>query len=363
MKFTGFNLEQKRTLIFTFILYVVAGSLFMIYCGMMLYNDRLHARDSWDDYLSDAPEQAAVAAGRAKNATQVTVGTYVENLREINLKSSFYRVEFEMWFMWEGDPGLDLANNFRVYKGIVNSKHILREFHEDGKNYQLVSVDASVSKRFVTRRFPLESHQLRFYVEANYPIEDVVFVADKENSGLNRNITLTGYDFARHNVGTVSFLYDTTHGYPGITDRIMSSEIVTAMEINRASYGLFFKCFIALAGTLLWALIALFICIYHHVDPLGMLPGALFGAVGNIMVGASLLPDALETGLLEYVNIWGILIIMGVTIAIININRLRKNQNEGKEFVHFYGRSMFYTVLTFTIIGMFLFPLISYSRM
>jgi len=144
----------------------------------------------------------------------------------------------------------------------------------------------------------------------------------------------------------------------------MSSEIITALEINRSSYGLYFKCFIALAGTLLWSLIALFICIYHHVDPLGMLPGALFGAVGNIMVGASLLPDALETGLLEYVNIWGILIIMGVTIAIININRLRKKyKDEEKGFVHFYGRSMFYTILAFTVIGMFLFPLISYSSL
>ncbi|MGL6292210.1 MAG: hypothetical protein ACRC2P_02100, partial [Eubacterium aggregans] len=52
-----------------------------------------------------------------------------------------------------------------------------------------------------------------------------------------------------------------------------------------------------------------------------MIPAALFGTVTNIMVGANLLPEAIDTGLLEFVNFFGIAILLAGAIAIININR------------------------------------------
>lgn len=92
-----------------------------------------------------------------------------------------------------------------------------------------------------------------------------------------------------------------------------------------------------------------------------MIPGALFGAVSNIMVGAALLPDALEMGLLEYVNLYGVLTILGVTIAIININRVRKRSQEDKDYAHLYGQMLFFTILVLGIGGQILLPLAAYA--
>ena len=361
MKYRDLDDVRKRKLLFAVISYLMIGLIALSYCSIMLFAEKADAVDTWDAHLSDPPEIAAMASERQKTATPVSVGTYIENLREVNLKASIYRVEFQVWFMWEGDETLDPANHFRVYKGLINNKTIIKETHEGGKNYQLVSMDVSVSKNFETKRFPLDSHQLRFYVESTRPIEEVVFVVDKENSGINRNLTIVGYEFSRHDIGSTSFLYDSNHGDPDIKEHEMNSEIVTAFEINRSGFGLYLKCFVALVGTLTWTLIALFVCTYHHVDPLGMMPGALFGTVGNIMVGASLLPDALEMGLLEYVNIWGILAILATTVAIININRIR-NKHQDKKFAHYYGTVMFYIVTIFTIVGNILLPVLAYMH-
>ena len=79
------------------------------------------------------------------------------------------------------------------------------------------------------------------------------------------------------------------------------------------------------------------------------------------MIGASLLPDALEMGLLEYVNLWGVLAILGTTIVIININRIR-NKHQDKEFAHYYGTVMFYLISTFTIAGNILYPVLAYMH-
>lgn len=340
------------------------GVAVLLFFTLTLLSEKNHARDSWYSYLSDPPEQAQEIEKLSQNAVKVSVGTYIENLREINLKNSTFHVEGLIWFNWEGPSDLDPAHNFRVFKGDIGDSVVVKETHEGNKNYQLVRMDVNISKSYDTKRFPLESHQLRMYVESEYPIEDVIYVADEENSGINEQITVTGYNLLRHDIGAVTYRYASSHGDPeleNIDENMITSEVVTAFEINRSSAGLYAKCFIALIGTITWCLISLFICTYHHIDPLGMLPGALFGTVGNIMVGANLLPDALEMGLMEYVNLWGILTILASAVAVININRIR-NKYEEKDFARYLGRAMFYIILGFTIVGNIVLPMTAYLR-
>ncbi|MEG0565727.1 MAG: hypothetical protein RR590_05845, partial [Hungatella sp.] len=210
-----------------------------------------------------------------------------------------------------------------------------------------------------TRRFPLDSQQLKMYLESSYPVTKVVFLPDTENSKLNTNLNISGYGVRRYTNGVINFQYDGTHGDPELTEAVYTSEFVTALEINRDSWGTYVKCFIALLGTTIWVLITLFINTYHRIDPLGMLPAALFGTVSNIMVGANLLPDALEIGLLEYVNFWGIFTILAVAFSVININRIR-NKYEDKEFAGAFGRLMFWTILILILAGHILLPISAY---
>lgn len=359
VKIADLESNQRVHLFLTILIYVVVSVLCLTHFVTTLSDERQHADDSWYTYLSDSPEQKENVAKWSQGATVVNVGTYVENIRELNYKSSYFRVEAMVWFDWEGDESINPMENFRVYKGVINKTHVYDEMHEGNKHYQLIGLDVSVSKSFDTKRFPLDSQQLRFYIECTQPINEVIFQPDYENSGMNANLELSGYEFVRSDIGQVTYTYDSTHGNPTMKEQETTSEVVTAMEINRSSFGLYFRCFIALAGTITWVLIALFICSYHHVDPLSMLPAALFGTVGNIMVGANLLPDALEMGLLEYVNLWGVVTIIGVTIVIININNIRKNQGN-HSFANLYGTVMFYVVAFFAIIGQIILPLSSY---
>ena len=61
-------------------------------------------------------------------------------------------------------------------------------------------------------------------------------------------------------------------------------------------------------------------------------------------------------GLLEFVNLWGVMTILSVAVVIININRIR-NKYEDKEFASFYGRIMFYTILILVVAGHIALPL------
>lgn len=62
--------------------------------------------------------------------------------------------EFLLWFRWNGNEELDMANNFRIYKGTINTLQVVKDYHENGENYQLLRVDASVFKKLPDHSLP-----------------------------------------------------------------------------------------------------------------------------------------------------------------------------------------------------------------
>lgn len=350
---------QKKRLYVTLMLFLGVSLSFLAYAVISLYQDKKNEDKYWKEYLTIDSELQEKIDYYSTEASYVSVGTYIENLKEINLKNNSFTLDYLIWFNWEGNPDLDMANNFRIYKGNITKKEVVEDYHEGNANYQLVRITVTVSKVFWTPRFPLESHQLRIYVEANHPVDDIVFVKD-EGSSVNPNINIAGYDTTRIDSAVVANEYLNNNGDPRIENAVIKSEYVTQLEIARSDMGIYLKCFIALFGTSIWVFIVLYINTKHRVDPLGMIPAALFGTVSNIMVGANLLPDALQIGLLEYVNFWGILTILSVALTVINVNRIR-SKYEDREYAHLYGEIMFAVILSVIIAGHILMPLAAFK--
>lgn len=361
MKKVSYQSWQVRKLLAWFMVILVIGGSYLCWTTYVLNQDKQAEEKYWEKALLDSPEDGEYIEEISESATPVHIGTYIECLKEVNMKSSYFRITGKVWFRWKGDKSLDMANNFHVYNGTLNNVSIVRDEVIEGMNYQLCEFDVTVFKNYWTKRFPLESHQLRFYIEPSYNIDKVKFVSDKESCDVNPSLSAAGYELVRFANGVHTNEYVTTYGEPGVEKASITSEFLTQIEINRDSFGTYVKCFIALVGTTLWVFITMFLCTYHRVDPLGMIPAALFGTVSNIMVGANLLPDALETGLLEYVNIWGILSILAGALVVININRIRSKHNDNK-FAALYGRIITFEVIFIVLLGHILMPLAAYIR-
>lgn len=354
-----FQKWQLRKLIFWFLLLTVVSTVYLSCAAWSLYSDKMAEETYWTAAVQEGPEDPAAVAALSAHATHVTTGVYVENLKAIDMKNSSYRLVAKVWFRWRGDEELNMVNSFHVYNGTTNKLTVLRDEVIGGEHYQLCTLDVTVFKNFWTKRFPLESHQLRFYIEPDEAIDRVVLEGDYENCSVNPSLSIAGYHFKRFANSVYTNEYVTTYGEPGVDRGTVTSEFMTQIELNRSGFGLYAKCFIALVGTTLWVFITLFLCTFHRVDPLGMIPAALFGTVTNIMVGANLLPDALEIGLLEYVNVWGILTIVAGALAIININRIRNKYNDNK-FATLYGRIITFSLVFVVLAGHVLMPLAAY---
>lgn len=349
---------QKKRLFLCLAIIILGGFLYISYAAHDLYTDKKGEESYWNYHLAESTENTEKIAEISKAAIPVTCGVYVENLKEINIKSSSYRVVAKLWFKWDANEDLDMIHNFEIYNGTMNKLELLEDKVYDGIHYQCARIDVSVFKNFWAKRFPLESHQLRFYVEPLYRVQRVKLVAD-EDSGINPGVGIAGYEFQRFSNAIFNQEYDSSYGDDTIEGDLITSEYMYQMEFNRNGFGLYLKCFIALFGTSLWVFITLFLCTYHKIDPLSMIPAALFGTVSNIMVGANLLPDALDIGLLEYVNTWGVFTILSGALVIININRIRSKYQD-HEFASKFGRIMFYSLVTLVVSGHIIMPVCAY---
>lgn len=357
MKWKQLEAWQKKKVAGWLTFYVIVATLFIGFVVVHMRAERNATADEYEAALANDENSAALEKKYSESAVKVSTGTYVESIKDISLKNCNYRVVFIIWFKWN-DAELDfLKDQFRVYNGVINKKEVIKDYHENGVNYQEFRLDVTVSKSFNITRFPLGSQVLKFYVEPNgYTADEMVFVPDTENSGVNKNLSISGYELVRHDVAEHTIAYPNTMNNPRFDGPRVTSEIVTVMEVQRSDWGLYLKCFIALVGTTTWMFIVLYVSAFHKVNPLGTIPAALFGTIGNLMVGANLLPDVVQMGLVEFVNFYGTLIILAGALVIININRIREHHGNNK-FAKYFGKVMFFTLLILCLAGQIIMPI------
>lgn len=356
-----FQRWQVKKLIFWVVLFSIIATSFLTYGTWSLYEDKQNNSIGWVETLTHQPHEIERFEAISKNAKPVSTGVYVESIKELNKKQNYYRLVLEVWFSWDNTndtEDLDMISNFRFYNGYINKMRTVDDKTVGTTRYQRCRVDVTVNHNYHTKAFPLETHQLYTFIEPDFPASEVILVEDT-NSSMNGAASIAGYDIKNYDTSIFNTELDTSFSEPGIHNNIFKSEFLTAIEVKRADLGLYLECFIALLGTTLWALITLYLCTFHKVDPLGMIPAALFGTVTNVMVGANQLSESLDLGLLIFVNALGILTIISSALTIININRIRTH-NKDNQFAKLFGQTMFALIVYFVILGHIVLPLAAY---
>lgn len=114
MKRIVFKKWQMKKLMLWFIFSVVIGEGYICYATNSLYNDKIAEDKYWYNSIKDPNAASRAFISASENATKVYTGTYMESIREINFRSSYYRVICSIWFKLQGDKDLDLINNFYI---------------------------------------------------------------------------------------------------------------------------------------------------------------------------------------------------------------------------------------------------------
>lgn len=106
MKLRELERTHRRRLAACFLLIVVTGVVFLSYAVVTLFQDRASEDDYWEKSFTETDSLNQELAQRSRSAVPVEIGTYIENLKEVSIKTSSFRAVMLVWFKWEGKTTL-----------------------------------------------------------------------------------------------------------------------------------------------------------------------------------------------------------------------------------------------------------------
>ncbi len=345
-EFTELGAKYKRRIVFAMALLLIPIIIFATTCSVSMYQNKVESTAKYDKEIEITDEQMA-GLTILPDSVPVNVGMYMESITDVNVVTNSWVYKALIWFRWndKDDPSGYLAapedypgNRFIAGNGLITSKTLMIDRHgvEDGlaagEHYQQYRIIAKVEKYFDTTRYPLESHQLKLFIEDERDMSRVRYVNDDVNSTLSPYLSVAGFDIINHDTGLYLNEYASLMADPALenldveTSGKKTMEFVFVTRVKRAGYGLFLKAFLSLFGMLLWVCIGLFNNAYNRIDAMGSMSTGIFGAVSSMIVGMNLLSDARGSGLIEYINLFALAIILISTMFIIHINRARSRQ-------------------------------------
>ena len=351
--------KHRMQIIIGMLVLIVPVAIYALQGSMTMLTNKEEAGEKYTKAIEVTPEQMDQLV-IPRGSVPVKTGIYMESIRDVSVAGNSWKAKFLLWFRWNDrdDPkGLlaDPANypgaRFIIGNGNADAKLLMLDEHDSatGEHYQQFRVTATIEKYFDTTRYPLESHQLKVFVEDERDMSEVRYIADSEHSALSPYLTIAGFDVINHDDGVYLNEYASTMNDPVFeqlsfeTQGKKTMEYVFVTRVNRNGYGLFFKAFLSLFGMLLWVCIGLYNSAYNGVDALGVMNTGIFGAVSSMIVGMNLLSDARGSGLIEYVNFFALSMILITTIYVMHINHCRNHKRDAA-YVECYAKALFWAV-------------------
>lgn len=248
-----------------------------------------------------APKQLQPGAGAAD---EVKVGIYLDRVPTVSIRDSSWTADFYVWFLWSPSPdgGFD-PGDFQLVDGSfaeTDKEEIYNDVLEDGtgRRYALYRVEAEITKFFNVTRFPRDDHLMTINLEnKSRTLDQLVFVPDGL-SNISSRVKVPGYHIYQMTASVKPHSYKTSRGDPRLSEDVGStySQFVLGVWIKRPDWGFYFKLFQGLYVAVGIALMALLVPPDRVGERFGLAVGALFAAVANNYIVASLLPN---TGLLS----------------------------------------------------------------
>lgn len=341
--------------------FVVIASAFLIITCVLMINDKNAAEDEWDQITDGLVKYSKDdAAANTEGAVQVSTGVYIDNINTISIRNYSYDIQGVVWFRWRGDENLNPAGNIQFYNCSKQQVTVTNKEQENGVNLQAAKFSLTMVQEFDTRRFPLESAILGITYFSTLPRSTMDLVDDGKSS-MGPEITIPGYSCRDHK----AIAYDSARQNLYSSEASMKANSNPTMSffmlLNRNSLGLYIKTVIALFITFLWSFLLVYVSanLWRIVILLTAFSGSIFGIVSNIMVGANLLPDPLDIGLVVLVNTYAIIIVMASSLTVMMTNHLYE-KTEDAAYTAFFGNTMLKIIIAFTVLGNLVMPLSAY---
>ncbi|HEY0030824.1 MAG TPA: hypothetical protein VGC65_08720 [Bacteroidia bacterium] len=279
-------------------------------------------------------------AKATKAADTVTVGVYINSIHDIDFSNKEYTINLWLWLKYK-NPDFD----FSKYLEVPMAKTVDKSFYtvdtlEDGRIYMLMKLQCIMRDSWKIEHFPFDRQKLRFSIEnSQYDSGDLVFAEDTLGKHYSKWITSSWVvipDSFKITTGVKK--YETGFGDPGLTEpKSEFSNFKVQITIERDSWWLFLKLFVAMYISFLLS----FICFFIHRDSIdsrfNLSVGSLFAVIGNKYVIDSTLPESTSFTLVDTLHgltlcfIFASVACSAYTLKLIKANKIEQSKGFDKK--------------------------------
>ncbi|HEU4717288.1 MAG TPA: hypothetical protein VFU15_05630 [Bacteroidia bacterium] len=284
----------------------------------------------------------------------VKVGVYITSIYNLGFAENDFGIDFWVWYLYKNDS-IDPKGTMEV----VNAES--QEFengtveHKGNYTWAVQKCRATIKKNWEISRFPLDDQTLDVYLEeTDKDTSELVYVADVENSKIEKSVSLNGWHVSNFTVRPSIYTYNTTFGDPTLSGNSSYARLSISTKIERESKSIFLKLFLGLYVAFLIALAVFFLDGAEIGARTSLAVGALFAAVGNKYIVDSSLPDHASFTIVDKIHDMSFaLILISIVFSIISNRFAHKGDSKKSnrfDLACFFGLLVVYVIAHLAII-------------
>lgn len=238
---------------------------------------------------------ASAAQPTGTNPRPVTVGVYINQIYGVNLKENEFKVDFYIWFRWGGQKDLTPLETFEIMNGRIESKSSFVDKDIYSQHYVSARILATINQLWDLRPYPFDKHTLELQIEdSQNDISQLVYLADKANSGASPSIHLSGWNVSKVEYNVELQTYETNYGDVSLPTGKQSvySRFLYAVHLDRPGVAGVLKALSAVLISTFVAFLAFLIRPTNHEARFALGIGALFAVVASEIFVSSTLPES-----------------------------------------------------------------------
>lgn len=260
----------------------------------------------------------------------VSVGLYVADIQEIDLKSHSYRLDLYAWFRWK-DPNIDPSKSAEFINMFDPADHVRTSLYDspqkmpDGSYYAIIRDQGKFSSKFSLKRYPFDQQSLPIIIEDNiHEASALTYIPDasaKAPLTLNPKVYLPGFSIGKTSLNISKFTYPTNFGDLRTTTQPDYSRAVFSIPVERPWLATGIKIFLPVLLILLCTTLVLNIHPVYIEGRLGVLITALLTLVALQLTSASGLPEVDYMLMTDKVYLLSYLFIIATLMQVVRHSR------------------------------------------
>ncbi|MGD0275296.1 MAG: hypothetical protein ABSB79_04435, partial [Syntrophales bacterium] len=184
---------------------------------------------------------------RHQKPAKVTVGLYIMDVYDLDIRKGTYTVDFYIWFKWKGDVNprnFEIMNGYLAYKAEQDNLITRGDYHHVSYRCR-----ANLHSRFNLSAYPWDKQIISIHVEdEDDDIKNLIYVPDVENSKIYSGLKINDWAISALKVYVADNIYETNFSKPTRSrdEKATYSRFTFDIHIDHRGINVFLKTFIVL---------------------------------------------------------------------------------------------------------------------